>query len=81
MPSVRIDAEPAPVAVNTDRCALVIIDMQRDFLEPGGFGEALGNDVSRLHKIVAPLGELLGTARNAGITVVHSTGSLLKIFV
>jgi nicotinamidase-related amidase len=72
MPSVRIDAEPAPVAVNTDRCALVIIDMQRDFLEPGGFGEALGNDVSRLHKIVAPLGELLGTARNAGITVVHT---------
>jgi nicotinamidase-related amidase len=58
--------------VDTGRCALVIIDMQRDFLEPGGFGEALGNDVSQLRKIVAPLRALLGAARDACLTVIHT---------
>jgi biuret amidohydrolase len=72
MASAKIDAQPTPIAVDPGRCALVIIDMQRDFLEPGGFGEALGNDVSQLRKIVAPLHALLGAARDAGITVIHT---------
>jgi nicotinamidase-related amidase len=72
MASANIVAQPAPVAVDPARCALVIIDMQRDFLEPGGFGEALGNDVSQLRKIVAPLRALLGAARDARLTVIHT---------
>jgi len=54
MRSVTFEAEPTPLSVDLDRAALVIIDMQRDFLEPGGFGEALGNDVSRLQAAVGP---------------------------
>src|ERR1700759_3530919 len=72
MPEVTFDAEPAPLSVDLDRAALVIIDMQRDFLEPGGFGEALGNDVSRLQAAVSPCREVLGAARRLGMLVIHT---------
>ena len=72
MASVKIDALPGPVAVDTGATALIIVDMQRDFLEPGGFGAALGNDVSKLARIVAPCRTLLAVARNAGMTVIHT---------
>lgn len=69
---LTIDAEPAPFALDPARAALVIIDMQRDFLEPGGFGAALGNDVSRLGAAVAPCRAVLDRARAAGMLVVHT---------
>ncbi|HVV53087.1 MAG TPA: isochorismatase family cysteine hydrolase [Polyangia bacterium] len=72
MPKVTIDAEPSAIAVDPARTALVLIDMQRDFLEPGGFGETLGNDVSLLVKAVAPAQALLAAARRAGMLIVHT---------
>ena len=51
-----IDAEPYEFAFAPAEAALLIIDMQRDFLEPGGFGESLGNDVSLLRRTIAPTG-------------------------
>ena len=67
-----IHAEPEPVAIDLARTALVLIDMQRDFLEPGGFGETLGNDVSRLASAVFPTARVLAAARAAGLLVVHT---------
>lgn len=54
------------------KLALVIIDMQRDFMEPGGFGDALGNDVARLQAIVPALKELLAAFRTLGLPVIHT---------
>ncbi|MEL7358799.1 MAG: isochorismatase family cysteine hydrolase [Cyanobacteria bacterium J06560_6] len=52
--------------------ALIIIDMQRDFLEPGGFGEILGNDVSRLQSIVPSVQRLQSVFRKKGLTIIQT---------
>ncbi len=67
-----IDAEPTGISVDLDRTAVIIIDMQRDFLEPGGFGESLGNDVSLLMAAVEPCRLLLRGARARGLLVIHT---------
>ena len=72
MSPVTIHAQPAPISLDRDRLALVIIDMQRDFLEAGGFGEALGNDVSQLRRIVPACAALLAALRDAGVPIIHT---------
>ena len=67
-----IPAEPYEFRFDPTTVALVIIDMQRDFVDPGGFGEALGNDVSLLQKAVAPTRRLLEAARKAGLFIIHT---------
>jgi len=69
---VLVDAEPGPIGLDPAATALVVIDMQRDFLEPGGFGESLGNDVSLLQAAVAPCRDVLDRARRLGMLVVHT---------
>ena len=67
-----IPAQPFEFLLDFARCALLIIDMQRDFVEPGGFGASLGNDVTRLQAIVPTCASVLATWRQAGGCVVHT---------
>ncbi|HZO43101.1 MAG TPA: isochorismatase family cysteine hydrolase [Methylomirabilota bacterium] len=68
----EIAARPYAYAFEPAATALVVIDMQRDFIERGGFGEVLGNDVTRLAAIVPTVKELLAWARAHGIRVMHT---------
>src|SRR5208283_235401 len=69
---ISVDAEPYAYEFEPAHCALVIIDMQRDFLEPGGFGEMLGNDVSQLRRTIEPNKALLAAWRKIGGLVIHT---------
>lgn len=67
-----VKAEPYEFRFDPRTTALLIIDMQRDFVDPGGFGEALGNDVSLLRKAIGPTRKVLDAARRAGLLVIHT---------
>jgi len=67
-----IKAEPFAFPLKRDRIALIVIDMQRDFAEPGGFGASLGNDVSRITRIVPDVKKLIEGFRAAGLLVIHT---------
>jgi len=68
----KIKAEPYDFEFDLDTTALVMIDMQRDFVEPGGFGETLGNDVSLLRSSIEPCKQLLEAARKVGMFIIHT---------
>ena len=69
---VTIPCRPFPLTARRDRLALLVIDMQRDFVEPGGFGEALGNDVAPLRAIVPAVARLIAAFRRHGLAIVHT---------
>ena len=69
---ITLTAQPFPFSFDLASAALVIIDMQRDFVEPGGFGASLGNDVTPLQAIIPTCAAVLAAWRAAGGWVVHT---------
>ncbi len=67
-----LDAQPYPYSFKVKNTALVVIDMQRDFLEEGGFGAVLGNDVSLVAKIVPTVAKLIAACRSSGMAIIHT---------
>lgn len=61
--TISVPAKPAPFTLDISTTALIVIDMQRDFLKGGGFGEALGNDVTKLQRAIGPCKRVLETVR------------------
>ncbi len=72
MTRVQLAAQPQPASIDLDATALLVIDMQRDFLEPHGFGASLGNDVRLLRRAIAPIRQVLAAARARGLPVIHT---------
>lgn len=70
MPSIA--AQPYDYSFPSGKLALVVIDMQRDFIEEGGFGSMLGNDVRPLKVIVPTVARLIAGFRAAGLPVIHT---------
>lgn len=68
----QIAAQPFPFSFDPAALALVVIDMQRDFVEPGGFGESLGNDVRPIAAIVPTVKALIDGFRAARLAVIHT---------
>ncbi len=69
---IRVNALPYEFEFDPQSTALIVIDMQRDFIEAGGFGETLGNNVSLLGAAVPVVAELLALCRATGIRVIHT---------
>ena len=72
MKTWQIAADPAPVTIDPAETALIIIDMQKDFLYPDGYGAFLGNDVTLLQRTIAPIQALLAAARPRAMLVIHT---------
>jgi nicotinamidase-related amidase len=72
MATSSVAARPYSYTFDPATTALVVIDMQRDFMEPGGFGETLGNDVSLLRSTIEPTAAVLTAFRAAGIPIIHT---------
>ena len=69
---ITVPAEPFPFSFDPAHVALLCIDFQRDFVEPGGFGESLGNDVSRLRSAIEPTRAVLAAFRDRDWPVIHT---------
>ncbi len=69
---IAVPARPYPYPLDPAHTALVVIDMQRDFIERGGFGDSLGNDVSRLEAIIPTTAGLIELFRRNGWLVIHT---------
>lgn len=69
---ITIPCRPFALSAPPGNIALMVIDMQRDFVEPGGFGAALGNDVARLQDIIPAVARLIAAFRAKGMTIIHT---------
>ena len=70
--NITIPAKPDPFDFPPKQIALIVIDMQRDFIEPGGFGATLGNDVGRLLPIIPQVAAAIASCRKSGVPVIHT---------
>jgi len=69
--SIRLDAKPEPITIDTSRTALIVVDMQNDFGAKGGMFDRAGLDISLIQHVVDPIAEVLAAARQKGIRIIY----------
>jgi biuret amidohydrolase len=69
---LHIEAEPGPVDFDLHETALIVIDMQKDFLYSNGYGAFLGNDVLLLQRTIGPIQAVLRAARQQEMLIIHT---------
>lgn len=68
---VTLDAKPEPIAIDPARTAIIVVDMENDFVAKGGMFDRAGADISGAQKAISPTAKVLGAARQAGIKIVY----------
>jgi ureidoacrylate peracid hydrolase len=68
---VTLDAKPEPIAINPARSAVIVVDMENDFVAKGGMFDRAGVDVSGAQKAIGPTAKVLAAARQAGLKIVY----------
>jgi nicotinamidase-related amidase len=67
-----IDATPFPFSFDLNHCALLCVDMQRDFILPGGFADSLGNPIGNLQPCIPVIKRLQEAFRSASLPIIHT---------
>jgi len=69
--TVTLEAKPEPIAINPARTAVIVVDMENDFVTKGGMFDRAGSDISGAQKAIAPTAKVLASARQAGIKIIY----------
>ena len=68
---VTLNAKPEPIAINPARTAVIVVDMENDFVAKGGMFDRAGADISGAQKAIAPTAKVLAAARQAGLKIIY----------
>jgi ureidoacrylate peracid hydrolase len=69
--TITISARPAPIAIDPNLCAVIVVDMQNDFGSQGGMFERAGIDITPIKNAMTPTAKTLAAAREKGIPVIY----------
>ena len=68
---VTLDAKPEPIAIDTAKTAVIVVDMQNDFGAKGGMFDRAGIDISMIQRAIGPTARVLASARRAGVKIIY----------
>ena len=68
---VTLDAKPEPIAIDPAQAAVIVVDMENDFVAKGGMFDRAGADISGAQKAIAPTARVLAAARQVGLKIIY----------